>query len=59
MSDDIVRLPPTDKNMGSCPECGKTIWSSYLFQQKTQLPSPVYRCIHCKYVIREEDLIPF
>lgn len=48
----IERLPPVNKRVGSCPECGKPIWES-------DKVGPVYRCVECREIIREEELIPF
>lgn len=49
----IVRLPPTDKWLGSCPNCGKPVWESYLIKEN------IYRCIECKYIMLKEAMIPF
>ena len=62
---EIVRIPPTDKWLGSCPECGKPIWASYLSHYNTlntgtgSTNEPVYKCIECKENILEENIIPF
>lgn len=57
--DDIVRLPPTVKFMGSCPNCGAFIWSSDLVHVDNESQQAVYKCIKCKELVLHEGLIPF
>jgi hypothetical protein len=63
--DEPVRIPSTDKWLGSCPECGKPVWESYLSRYKTlntgtgSTNQPQYRCIECQNVFTKDELIPF
>jgi hypothetical protein len=59
MNDDIIRLPPTDKWLGSCPECGRPIWDSYAIHKESENLKAVYRCIECKTIVLKEAIIPF
>lgn len=52
--DDIVRLPPKDRFIGSCPTCGKKVWESY------RIPSTgEYKCIECREEFPLDSIIPF
>jgi len=54
MTDEVFRLPPKDRFVGSCPICGKKIWSSYII-----LGTNKYKCIECKEEIPLDNIIPF
>jgi DNA-directed RNA polymerase subunit RPC12/RpoP len=56
---DIVKIPPTDKWLGSCPECGKPIWVSYLMMEETIFNQAVYKCIECDKLVIADTIIPF
>ena len=57
--DNIVRIPNQSKLMGSCPDCGRQVWSADLVHKETEHLKEVYRCIRCKILIAKDDLIPF
>jgi hypothetical protein len=57
--DDIVKIPPTDTWIGSCPECGKPIWKSYAIMDENIFNEAVYRCIECKKLVLQKEVIPF
>jgi len=59
LTDDIIKLPPTDKWLGSCPECGKPIWESYIVHKESESLRAVYRCVECKYLMLKDAIIPF
>lgn len=46
--------------LGSCPECGKGIWSNdEIMEARTVIDHPLYKCIQCGKVLAPDDLIPF
>lgn len=59
MTEDIIKLSPSNKHIGSCPECGKSIWESDKIQEESVYSMAVYRCIECKQFIIKERIIPF
>lgn len=62
MSDEsskVVKIPPSDVWLGSCPICGKYIWKSYQVHPSTEHLKAVYKCIECKELIDGEQIIPF
>lgn len=54
MKDDIVRLPRVDRFIGSCPVCGKKIWSTYF-----NAINNTYKCIECKGEMTLDSIVPF
>lgn len=52
--DDIVKLPPIDRFIGSCPTCGKKVWSTYWSATTNK-----YICIECRSEIPLDSIVPF
>lgn len=57
--DEIVKIPHPNKELGSCPNCGKTIWTSYLFAYNVMSLKPIFKCIECGTAVTKEKIIPF
>jgi predicted RNA-binding Zn-ribbon protein involved in translation (DUF1610 family) len=57
--DDVIKLPPLNERIGSCPECGKPIWKSDKTMIHFETLGITYQCIECKIFIEPKDIIPF
>lgn len=49
---------PRERNrlLGSCPECGKNIWSNDYVPSLTEA---VYRCMECRRLLHMDEIVPF
>ena len=56
---EIIKLSQTNKWIGSCPECGHSIWTSDCIRKTEHFRNDVFRCIECKQEIHGDEIIPF
>jgi len=50
-----------DKNimLGSCPECGRNIWTNDYHTMMRDSREPIYKCVSCRTLVRSDSIIPF
>ena len=59
MPDDIIKIPNTNKHLGSCPDDGQPIWSNDMYRPESEHLYATYRCIQCKKIWTIVEVIPF
>jgi DNA-directed RNA polymerase subunit RPC12/RpoP len=57
---EIIRLEQINARLGSCPECGKSIWEEdEIIEPKYEDNYTHYCCMECGLHMKRENIIPF